>query len=360
MNLSPQTEGPGPLEPAAYPTHAHNEVVDILNKLSIDSLSDCIEDPVVVPFKVSPALQKSLARTTGFLVVQEGGHTHSRITGAPLNPVDTPVNGHAFTHALSTIAEREFTSLRARAGTLEVGPSLTNLPQSHSDSLISGRTQSRYIKAISPSNQADILNNFAHHSSGAGACDVPADYVYANMVAHDLTYKDVYDIFAKHSAIRGRFALFLPTPLIMGANFTDEATGCSYEFDRIGNKIHMHMPDLSFSYTHDYDTWISWLNSPVHNGRDFSLSFEIVRNYGPVAIVEVYRCTSADVLIRRFTPYKRDTVRIPDIAALLPILRRSANMTPFSINTAAGLLSSIKNLKYYELPTDIITDVGSS
>jgi len=358
MDLSPLCEAAGPLEPSHYPTHAHNEVVDQLNKVVLDTLQDFIDDPVVVPFQVNINFQKAFARSTGKLIIQEGGNTHSKVAGNAPAAAHVPANGHAYTHALSILAEREFENLRQREGTLEVGPALTNLPQGPSDSLMAGRTQARYIKAHNAASQTELLSHFFNHSSGAQASNQPAHYIYANMVAHDLSYIKVYDIFRRHSAIRGRFSLFLPTPLIVGANFTDANTGCSYEFDKIGNKVHMHLPDLSFSYTHDYDTWVSWLTEPLYNGPEFSLSFEIVRNYGPVAIVEVHRVTTADTLIRSFVPYKRDVVRIPDIAALLPIIKRTAGLAPFDINTAAGLLNRVRKLKYYELPTEIYNRCG--
>lgn len=351
----------GPLELQTYPVCA-NEVVSTFIKRSVDNaLSDLYSQPILVDFKVDYSFIAWFTKRTGYYPMERGGADHSALLRSkwtqqtafvPPTRNPLPINTHRVAHALSQLAEQtEFANYRERADAIEVGPSPKDLPNCTWSTLLDGRTQSRFIQASQPQDSARATAQAILRGLGAERLSKPCTTLYANMVAHDLTHKQVYAIFAATGALSGKFSAMIPPNVILGADFEVPEMGISYKFDVERDLATMYMGDMAFGYTHKLSTLTQWLTEPVYNGPDFSLLFEVVRSYEVMLVFQVTRVTRPSTVSVKHIPGGVGMTRVLDLTATLPYIKRWGDQLYQGLITPKKFLKHLGGLKSFWIPT---------
>lgn len=340
--LSRGTPDLGSLDISKYPYHAHEPVQERLNELVAENLDDKIRGRTLdVPFYVDFDQTKAFDKLTSYIIKSKK------------NPDGTlpPINTHWKLAGLHRIAEHEIGHLRDKEGYYEVGgmPDGTH----HTDNRIDAHDESRWRqkhRIIGADELTRIFNGT--HAKGAERCALPCDDALAMFSTHDMTYRQIYQIFRIKGLQTMTCAMLLPIKYYNSKmSFTDVEFGIHWRHE--GDDLVMCMPDSANIYRHKRSTIEQWLTQVAYNAKDFNLTFEVMRNYGPLCFIKVCRVYHGGV-IGRTLRQPRNLVKVPDFTSVLPIIKKLTSTYWYEIYTPDKFYEIFKDIKTYDIPPSMV------
>lgn len=194
---------------------------------------------------------------------------------------------------------------------------------------------------------------------GAQHCTFEADVAYFMHSMYNLTPATVAEIFVKHKLTKAySYILFPFTFLDKNLAFMDKTV---FEIIQHKEKSIFKFNDFSIPYVHDNNNWVRWMNLTKIKTRDFHIVLEIVRQYGPLFIIEMVKVNKNNDVIYRNIPVSKiagEFVLIPDIiAAFQNDFNNNQNDIPHLIipenvaQSAFGYIARVRDegLKYVEV-----------
>lgn len=127
-----------------------------------------------------------------------------------------------------------------------------------------------------------------HCVKGSHNCDVQASHAFAVHSVYDISMEQIYTTFARHGLESMTVYMYFTTQIL--ADFEDPYGFFAVDFNK--NKCTFTMQDESFCYEHDVDTWASWHNTTLIKGRDFCITLEVVRQFGPLRVIKLMRAAT--------------------------------------------------------------------
>lgn len=336
--LSRGTPDLGSLDISKYPYHAHETVQERLNELVAENLDDKIKGRTLeVPFYVDFDQTKTFDKLTSYIIKSKKNPDGSL----------PPINTHWKLAGLHKIAEHEIGPLRYKEGYYEVG----GMPDGtqHTDNKVDSHDESRWRqkhRLIGADELTRIFNGT--HSKGAERCALPSDDAVALFSTHDMTYHQIYQIFRIKGLQTMTVAMLLPIKYYNGKmSFTDVEFGIHWRHE--GDDLVMCMPDSSFNYRHKRSTIEQWMTQGAYNAKDFNLTFEIMRNYGPLCFIKICRVYHGGVISRTLRQ-PRNLVKIPDFTSVLPIIKKLTSTYWYEVYTPDKFYEIFKDIKTYDVP----------
>merc|ERR1712061_203268 len=341
----------GYLQLNEYPTHAHESIQGTLNEVIAENLlTNCEGKTLEVPFSVNWDQINLFNKLTGYTLKSQKDNQGNVF----------PHNTHWMLAVLHAVAERGIGHLRDKEGTIEIGP--TPGFKGHPDCLLDGRDEARYVQKHRFVGEEELLRILrGDHSTGAAECDLPATDALALFSTQDMEYRDVYNIFKVKGLQTMTCAMLLPIEYYNDQqSFTDTTANITWKHQAKKTKLHtwtdltMCMPDKSFNYVHKKPIIEQWLKQGGYNGKEFNLTFEIQRNYGPLCIIKIVRVYRAGKLSRTIRSPDSRLVQVPDFAEALPIVNKLTNSFWESRVKPEDFYQVFKALKRYTITKRIL------
>ncbi|APJ38012.1 replicative protein [Bivalve hepelivirus G] len=257
---------------------------------------------------------------------------------------------HPLAAFMTDYATKKFVSIASNYGrSIDVGGGFDYTPAVGTHicaRIISNREKSRYTNSAIRQNNDELFQtargNLQHTvcHSGAENCTYRAPYCYSVNANYDISLNKLADIFNIHQAVVYDVAMFLPSVL---NNKKINIPSPVYNVKLVpGNRVLFYFNDGSNDYSHDYDTWRSYLVVNRIKCKDFDIVSEIVDNI-------------SDFFIIRFTRVEYPCVNecLSRVFDYNKIYNKQYTAVPNIIKTLGGVVGNY-NANYIICETDFV------
>lgn len=182
------------------------------------------------------------------------------------------------------------------------------------------RITSNYKSPRDLVNHAAFGENTIHCIDGCHNCDFQARHAFAVHSVYDISMDEIYATFARHGLESMTVYMYFTTTIL--TTFRDPYAFFGVEYHAGGSKVTFTMADESFCYEHDVELWKAWHTTTLIKGREFSVTLEVVRQFGPLRVVKLQRVANKLALgeLVRYIPLKTyfpNMMLVPDLFWLM-------------------------------------------